>query len=114
MESSPLQATYRAIFTEMLLAHSAAVNAFADATARCALLAGQECDRALTIARNMPANVGGADEPPHPGGGSETPGAPLPRLVDLARALTGLPQISMMVFLSQYDKLRERRGLVRD
>jgi hypothetical protein len=113
MASSPLQATYRAIFTEMLLAQSAAVNAFADATARCALLAGQECERALTIARNMPAN-GGPDGPPHPGGGSEIPGAPLPRLADLARALTGLPQISMMVFLSQYDKLRKRRGLVGD
>jgi hypothetical protein len=114
MKSSPQQASYRAIFTEMLLAQSAAIGAFADVAARCALLAGQEYKQALiTIARNVPPK-GGTAEPAHPGGGSEIPGASLPRLADFARAFAGMPQISMMVFLSHYDKLRERRGVVRD
>ena len=114
MESTPLQATYRAIFTEMLLAQSAAIGAFADVAARCALLAGQEYEQALmAITRNMPPK-GGTAEPAHPGGGSEIQEAPLPRPADFARAFAGMPRISMMVFLSQYDKLRERRGAVQD
>jgi hypothetical protein len=113
MDPSPLQTTYRAIFTEMLLAQSAAIGAFAD-VARCTLLAGQEYQRALTtIARNTPPK-GGTAEPAHPGGGSGIPGASLPRLADFARAFAGMPRISMMVFLSHYDRLRGRRGVVRD
>ena len=114
MDSSPLQVTYRAIFTEMLLAQSAAIGAFADVAARCALLAGQECEQALiTITRNMPPK-GGTVEMAHPGGGSKIQEAPLPRPADFARALAGIPLISMMVFLSKYDKLRERRRAVQD
>jgi hypothetical protein len=114
MESTPLQVTYRAIFTEMLLAQSAAIGAFADVAARCALLAGQEYEQALiTITRNMPPK-GGTTGPAHPGDGSEIREAPLPRLADFARAFAGMPLISMMVFLSKYDKLRGRRGVVRD
>jgi hypothetical protein len=114
MQSTPLQVAYRAIFTEMLLAQSAAIGAFADVAARCALLAGQEYEQALiAITRNMPPK-GGTAELAHPGGGSEIQEAPLPRLADFARAFAGMPQISMMVFLSKYDKLRARRGVVRD
>lgn len=114
MKSSPLQATYRAIFTEMLLAQTAAVGAFADVVARCALLAGQEYEQALgTIARNMPPK-GGTAELAHRGGGPEIQAPPLPKLADFARAFAGMPLISMMVFLSKYDKLRERRRAVQD
>ena len=89
MQSTPLQVAYRAIFTEMLLAQSAATGAFADVAARCALLAGQECERALiTITRNMPPK-GGTAEPAHPGDGSEIREAALPRLADSARAFAG-------------------------
>jgi hypothetical protein len=114
MKSSPLQATYRAIFTEVLLAQTAAVGAFADVVARCALLAGREYEQALiAITRNMPPK-GGTAEPAHPGGGPEIREAPLPRLADFARAFASMPQISTMVFLSRYDKLRERRRAVQD
>jgi hypothetical protein len=114
MESSWMQANYRAIFTEMLLAQSAAMGAFADVAARCALLAGQEYQQALmTLARKM-SPKGGVAEPAHPGGGSEIPGASPPRSADFVRAFAGLPRVSMMVFLSQYDNLRGRRGVVRD
>jgi hypothetical protein len=57
---------------------------------------------------------GGTAEPAHLGDGSEIREAPLPRLADFARAFAGMPLISMMIFLSKYDKLRARRGLVRD
>jgi hypothetical protein len=114
MKSSPLQVTYRAIFTEMLLAQTAAIGAFADVVARCALLAGQEYEQALiTITRNMPPKRG-TGELAHPGGRPEIREAPLPRLADFARAFASMPQISMIVFLSQYDRLRARRGVVRD
>jgi hypothetical protein len=114
MDSSPLQVTYRAIFTEMLLAQTAAIGAFADVVARCAPLARQEYEQALiAVTRNMPPK-GGTAEPAHPDGGPEIPEPPLPRLADFARAFAGMPRISMMVFLSQYDKLRERRRAVQD
>jgi hypothetical protein len=114
MESTPLQVTYRAIFTEMLLAQSAAVCAFADVAARCTLLAGQQYQQEfLKTARKMPSK-GGIAEPTHPGGGSEVPGGSLLTFADSARACAAMPRISMMVFLSQYDKLRERRGVVQD
>jgi hypothetical protein len=109
-----MQPNYRAIFTEMLFAQSAAVGAFADLTARFALLAGREYQQALTtLAGKMPSKTGIA-EPAHPDGGSEIPGASLPRAVNVGRALAGLPRVSTMVFLSQYDNLRGRRGVVRD
>ena len=114
MQSTPLQVAYRAIFTEMLLAQSAATGAFADVAARCALLAGREYEQELiAITRNMPPK-GGTAEMAHPGSGSKIQQAPLPRPADFARALAGMPLISMMVFLSKYDKLRERRRAVQD
>jgi hypothetical protein len=109
-----MQANYRAIFTEMLLAQSAAIGAFADVTARCARLAGQEYQQAVIALAGKIAPKGGAAEPAHPGGGSEIPGASLPRAANVGRAFAGLPRVSMMVFLSQYDNLRGRRGVVRD
>ena len=114
MVSTPLQATYRAIFTEMLLAQSAAIGAFADVAARCAHLAGQQCQQEfLRTARKVPAKAGIA-EPAHPGDRSEVRGVSLLTLSDSARACAAMPRISMMVFLSQYDKLRERRRAVQD
>ena len=107
-----MQPSYRTIFTEMLLAQSAAVGAFADVAARCALLAGQQYQQAVTsLARTLPAN-GGASVSAHPGG--ESPGASLARSASIARAAAGLPRISMMTFLSQYDDLRGRRDLVQN
>jgi hypothetical protein len=110
-----MQATYRAIFTEMLLAQSAAIGAFADVTARCALLAGQQYQQAaITLAGKIAPKAGGS-EPAHPGGGSEIPGTSLPRAAaNFGRAWAGLPRVSMMVFLSRYDNLRGPRGAVRD
>jgi hypothetical protein len=110
-----MQANYRAILTEMLLAQSAAIGALADGAARCALLAGQEYQQALIVLAGKMSPKGGAAEPAHPGGGSETPGASLPGpAANVGRAFAGLPRVSMMVFLSQYDNLRGRRGVVRD
>jgi hypothetical protein len=114
MVSTPLQATYRAIFTEMLLAQSAAIGAFADVAARCAQLAGQQCQQEfLRTARKVPSK-GGIAEPAHPGDRSEVRGASLLTFADSARACAAMPRISMMVFLSQYDKLRERGRAVQD
>jgi hypothetical protein len=114
MESTPLQVTYRAILTEMLLAQSAAIGAFADVAARCALLAGQQYQQAiLNTARKMPSK-GDHAGPTHPGGMSEIPGVSPLKFADSARAWAAMPRISMTVFLAQYDKLRERRGLVQD
>lgn len=104
-----MQSTYRAILSEMLLAHSAAMGAFADVAARCAQRAGQEYQQALeTLARKIPPE-GAAAGPAHPGGGAFAP-----RAADLAREVAGMPRVSAMVFLSQYDKLRGLRGIVRD
>ncbi len=112
MDSRVEPTNYRAIFTEMFLAQSAAIAAFADVTARCALLAGEQYRQALlTLAGKIPGNDAG---PAHPGGGSGLPEASALRPADLVRAFAGMPQISMTVFLSQYDKLRERHGVVRD
>jgi hypothetical protein len=110
-----MQPNYRTIFTEMLLAQSAAIGALADVTARAALLAGQEYQQAATAIAGKIAPKGGAAEPTHPGGGSEIPGASLPKAAaNFGRAWADLPRISMMVFLSQYDNLRGRRAVVRD
>jgi hypothetical protein len=114
MKSSPLQASYRAIFTELILAQSAAIGTFTQVAGHCALLAGQGCEEVLrTMARNRPAK-GGPVAPAHPGGGSETAGASLSRSANLGRALAGMPRVSMLVFLSQYDNLRRQRGAARD
>jgi hypothetical protein len=110
-----MQANYRAIFTEMLLAQSAAMGAFADGAARCALLAGQQYQQAgITLARKMMPPKGGAAEPAHPRGGSGIPGSSSARSANFGRAFAGLPRVSMMVFLSQYDNVRGPRGVVRD
>jgi hypothetical protein len=107
-----MQANYRAIFTEMLLAQSAAMGAFADVAGRCALLAGQQSQQALvTLAGTMESKAGVA-APAHPPGGFRTPGASPPRSEDFARAFAGLSRISIMVFLSRYDNLRGQRGVV--
>ena len=109
MQSSPLQVSYRAIFTEMLLAQSAAMNAFADIAGRCARVAREQ----QAAARNNPPKAASAG-PAHPDRGPETPAAPPSRATDVARALAGLPRVSMLVYLSHYDNLRRQRSLVRD
>jgi hypothetical protein len=114
MESTPLQVTYRAIFTQMLLAQSAAIGTFADVAARCALLAGQQYQQELVKAARKIQPKDGIAGPTHPGGRPELPGVSLPTLANSARACAAMPRISMMMFLSQYDKLRERRGVVQD
>lgn len=106
-----MQANYRAIFSEMLMAHSAAIGAFADVAARCALRASEGYQQALAaLAAEIPPKGG----PAHPGGEPEIAGASGPRAVDLAREFAGMPRISAMVFLSKYDKLRGPRSVVRD
>jgi hypothetical protein len=106
-----MQANYRTILREVLLAQAAAAGAFADVAARYAVLVGQEYQAALST---LAAAAQPKDGPAHPAGGSGIPGGSLPRSADFGRALAGLPRISMMVFLSQYNSLRGRRGVVRD
>jgi hypothetical protein len=114
MESFSMPPNYSTIFKEMLLAQSAALGALTDAAVRCAALAEREYRQAVTtLAGKIPSN-GEAAGPAHPGGGSGTAGASSQKPEDLARALAGLPRVSMMVFLSRYDQLRGRRGAVRD
>ena len=113
MESTPLQVTYRAIFTEMLLAQSAAIGAFADVSARCARLAGQQLQREFPGTAGMPPKDGIGGQA-NPGDASEIRGVCTPMLAHSARACAAIPRISMMVFLSQYHKSRERRRAVRD
>jgi hypothetical protein len=114
METDRMQTNYRAIFTEMLTAQAAAVGALAGVTAGCALLAGQEYQAALArLAAEIRAKGAGAG-PTQPGGGSGITGASLPLSANLYRAFAGLPRVAMMSFLSQYDDLRGRRGVVRD
>lgn len=111
MESHQVQANYRAIFTEMLLAQSAAAGAFANAAGRYAQLMGQAYQEALlTLAAEMQPK----DPPAHPARGSGIPGASRPELANLCRSLAGLPRLSMMEFLLRYDNLRGRRAMVRD
>ncbi len=109
MQSSPLQVSYRAIFTEMLLAQLAAVNAFADIAGRCARVAREQ----QAAARNSPPKAASA-EPARPGGGRETQGVPPARATDVARALAVLPRVSLLVYLSHYDNLRRQHRAVRD
>ena len=111
MESHQVQANYRAIFTEMLLAQSAAAGAFANAAGRYAELMGQAYQEALLT---LAAETQPKDSPTHPARGSGIPGASRPELPNLCRALAGLPRLSMMDFLSRYDNLRGKRAMVRD
>jgi hypothetical protein len=106
-----MQPSYRAIFTEILLAQSAAIGAFADVAARCAQLTGQQYQQALvTFARKIPSkDVDAASA--HPIGES---GIPAAASMSCGRAFAGLPRVSTMMFLSRYDHLRGRRSVVRD
>jgi hypothetical protein len=114
MESFSMPPDYSTIFKQLLLAQSAAVAALTDAAVRCARLAGQEYQQGVTtLAGKIPSN-GEAAGPTHPGGGSGTAGASPLKPADFARALAGVPRVSMMVFLSRYDELRGRRDAVRD
>jgi hypothetical protein len=114
METDRMQTSYRTIFTEILTAQAAAVGALAGVTASYALLAGQEYQAALVrLAAELCAR--GADAgPTQPGAGSGITGVSPPWPVDFCRAIAGLPRVSMMSFLSQYDDLRGRRGVARD
>ena len=106
-----MQANYRTIFREMLLAQAAAADTFVDAAGRYAQLLEKAYQEALlTLATEMQPS----GEPVHPVDGSGIPGAPRPELANVCRALAGLPRISMMGFLSRYDNLRGRRAAVRD
>jgi hypothetical protein len=114
MEYYRMQANYRAIFTEMLLAQSAAAGAFADAAGRYAQLMGQAYQEALlTLAADVQPKDKAAG-PALPVDGASISGASLPGLADLCRGFAGLPRVSMMGFLSRYDNLRGRRAMVRD
>ncbi|MBT1509333.1 hypothetical protein KIP88_02365 [Bradyrhizobium sp. SRL28] len=114
MEYYRMQANYRTIFTEMLLAQSAAAGAFADATGRYAQLMGQAYQEALLTLAAETQPKGGAAGPAHPVDGARISGASRPGLADLCRDFAGLPRFSMMEFLSRYDNLRGRRAMVRD
>ena len=109
-----MQPSYHAIFTEILLAQSAAIGVFADVAARCAQLTGQQYQQALvTLARKIPSkNVDAASA--HLSGESGIPAAASMSVVDFGRAFAGLPRVSTMMFLSRYDNLRGRRSVVHD
>lgn len=109
-----MQANYRTIFTEMLLAQSAAAGAFADAAGRYAQLMGQAYQEALMTLAAETQPKGGAAGSAHPVDGVGIPEASRPGLANVCRGLAGLPRISMMEFLSRYDNLRGRRAMVRD
>ena len=109
-----MQANYRTIFTEMLLAQSAAAGALADVAGRYAQLMGQAYQEALMTLAAETRPKGGAAGSAHPVDEAGIPGASRPGLPNVCRALAGLPRISMMEFLSRYDSLRGRRTMVRD
>jgi hypothetical protein len=106
MPSSPPQVSYRAIFNEMLLAQTAAINTLADMMTRCAKVATRQAS-----SRNQTEEAAGSG---YAGGGAETSGAAAAPAADLGRALAGLPRISMIMFLAQYDNLRRQRSSARD
>jgi hypothetical protein len=109
-----MQANYRAIFIEMLNAQAAATAAIVDVGVRCAELMRQECQAALlTLVKETRLGNGGVG-PAQPSGKSGTTAVFSPGLADFCRAFAGLPRLSMMSFLSQYDDLRGRRPVVRD
>jgi len=107
MESSCMQASYRAIFTEMLLAQSAATGAFADVAARCALLTGQQYQQALVMLAGKITSKDGVAEPAHPGGGSGIAGASPPKSANFGRAFAGLPRVRQhqLVYAALGDKM---------
>ena len=109
-----MQANYRTVFTEMLLAQSAAAGAFADAAGRYAQLMGLAYQEALlTLAAETQPKAKAAG-PAHPVDGARFSGASRTGVADLCRGFAGLPRVSMMGFLSRYDSLRGRRVMVRD
>ncbi|KRR24514.1 hypothetical protein CQ14_31205 [Bradyrhizobium lablabi] len=114
MEYYRMQANYRTIFTEMLLAQSAAAGALADVAGRYAQLMGQAYQEALMTLATETRLKGGAAGSAHPVDDAGIPGASRPGLAHVCRSLAGLPRISMMEFLSRYDSLRGRRTMVRD
>ena len=109
-----MQANYRTIFAEMLLAQSAAAGAFADAAGRYAQLMGLAYQEALMRLAAETKLKGGAAGSADPVDGSGLPGASQQELANVCRALAGLPRVSIMGFLSRYDHLRGRRTMVRD
>jgi hypothetical protein len=109
-----MQPNYRAIFTEMLNAQTAAVAAFVDVGARCAELVRQECQAALETRVRETQPKGAGDGSAQPGGGSRLTGVSPPWPADFCRAFAGLPRVFMISFLSHYDDLRGRRPVVPD
>jgi hypothetical protein len=113
-----MQPNYRAIFTEMLNAQTAAVAAFVDVSARCAELVRQECQAALEtrVKETQPKRAGkGADAgSAQPRGGSGLTGVSPPWPADFCRAFAGLPRVLVISFLAHYDDLRGRRPVVPD
>lgn len=109
-----MQANYRTIFTEMLLAQSAAAGALADAAGRYAQLMGLAYQEALMTLAAAVQPKDGAAGLAHPVDVARISGASRPGLADLCRGFAGLPRVSMMEFLSRYDNLRGRRVMVRD
>src|SRR5215470_3074257 len=108
-----MQASYRAIFTELLLAQSAAVEALSGVAVRCAVLAGQQYQQALmTLVREVSSDSE-TDVPVHPRVGDGLLEAISVNLTDIGRAFAGLPRVSIMIFLSRYNDLRGPRGMVR-
>lgn len=107
-----MQAGYRTILSEMLLAQSATLGAFADVTARyISLMAQQYQAAAATFAAEIRPNGAGV-RPTQPGASSGITADLLAGSANFCRALAGLPRISMMSFLSRYDDLRGRRSVV--
>ena len=109
-----MQANYRTIFAEMLLAQSAAAGAFADAAGRYAQLTAQAYQEALLTLAGEVQPKDGAAGPARPVDGARISGASRPGLADLCRGFADLPRVSMVGFLSRYDNLRGRRAVVRD
>jgi hypothetical protein len=114
MEFHRMQATYRTIFREMLLAQSAAAGAFADAAGRYAELTGRAYQEALMALAAEAQPKGGPFGPVHPADRTGDPAASHLGMMNFCRAFAGLPRASMIGFLSRYDNLRGRRAVVRD
>jgi hypothetical protein len=105
---------YRTILSEVVLAQSAALGAFADVTAHYTVLLGEQYQAALATLATEIRPKSAAVRPTQQGGGSAIPGELLPSSSDFCRAIAGLPRVSMMLFLSRYDFLRGRRSAVGD
>src|SRR6185312_1694923 len=105
-----MRAGYRTILTEMLLAQSAAAGAFTAVAVGYTSLVGQQYQAALARLGTEIRLKGEGVGPAQPGG-SGTTGEFLASSANFCRALAGLPRISTMVVLAQYDGLRGRRSL---